>query len=188
MLHQHKVVYSLSLAFLAPETEASTDISEDQYLRTVHERDAEREHRYGAEAELARTKAELANTKAELDNSQFKLAEAERTSFELQMKLVELRTTHDEMKRKYESTPWTTNAWDAAQNMSPGAALIATVAAPVMTVPLAAATVVKGFQAVGTGIGTGFTALFQKKVNKEQTAASEAPGKPTSTSPNPESS
>ena len=72
----------------------------------------------------------------------------------------------------------------AAENMTPGQAFIATVAAPVMTAPLAAATVVKGFQSVGFGIAS----LFQKKGNKEQPATSEAPGNPTSTSPNPASS
>ena len=163
---------NLPRAFLAPDTESTIDISGDEYLRIISERDVERQNRYRAEAELARIKAELSIVSAELDITQLKLADAQR-------RLVE-----------YESKPWSSNIWDAAQNMGPGEAFIATVAAPVMTAPLAAATVVKGFQSVGTGIAS----LFQKK-DKDKTpnnqppppAASRAPETPTPTPapPNP---
>ena len=162
MIHQQSC--NLSLALLAPET--ASDISEDQYLRIVNE---------------------LTITKEELENVRSRLAEAEKEIAKQKKEIDELV----EQKQKYESMPWTSNMWSAAQNMGPGEAFIATVAAPVMTAPLAEATVVKGFQSVGTGIAS----LF-KKGNQEQTpnnqpptpAASGAPETSTSTSPNPTSS
>jgi len=47
--------------------------------------------------------------------------------------------------------------YQAAEDMGPGGALIATVGAPVMVAPLAVATVVKGIQSVGAGIGSLFS-------------------------------
>jgi len=52
--------------------------------------------------------------------------------------------------------------YEAAEEMGPGGALIATVGAPVMAAPLAVATVVKGFQSVGNGIGS----LFKGRGNR----------------------
>ena len=53
--------------------------------------------------------------------------------------------------------------YEAAEQMGPGGALIATVGAPVMAAPLAVATVVKGFQSVGTGIGSLFSGTGKGK-------------------------
>ena len=92
-----------------------------------------------AEAELAATKAELAATKADLANTQAKLEAAEKA-------LEDFRGRH-----------WTSHMYEAAEGMGPGGALIATVGAPVMAAPLAVATVVKGFQSVGVGIGSLFS-------------------------------
>ncbi|KAF8434917.1 hypothetical protein BGX38DRAFT_1218646 [Terfezia claveryi] len=126
-----------------PPTEyCNSSTSDMDLLLTLN---TERERRYKAEADLAVTKAELANTQA-------KLEAAEKA-------LEELRGRH-----------WTSHMYEAAEKMGPGGALIATVGAPVMTAPLAAATVVKGFQAVGNGIGS----LFKGKGGKKEGAPGEA--------------
>jgi len=149
-----------------PDTVTTTgDIGEDQYLRIVNE---------------------LTITKDELENTQSRLAEAEKTSAELRKEISELKKKLDEQRQKLESMPWTENMWSAAQNMGPGEALIATVAAPVMAAPLAVATVVKGFQSVGTGFASLFPTRRQAPNNQFPTpAASGAPETSTSTSPNP---
>lgn len=127
-------------------------------MELLRELNAERERRYRVESALAITKAELIST-------QDKLAAAEGA-------LKELRGRH-----------WTSHMMQGAGEMGPGEALIATVAAPVMVAPLAAATVVKGFQSVGTGIAS----LFTKGKGKGNEATKED-GKdetqPTATQPN----
>ena len=148
---------NLSRAFLAPDTESTIDISGDDYLRIISERDAERQNRSRVEAELAQTRAELAQARADLDQSRTDLAQSRVDVANVTAKHDVTQVKLDEATKKLESLP--SNMWEFAKNMNPGEALIATVAAPVMTAPLAAATVVKGFQSVGTGIAS----LFQGK-------------------------
>jgi len=57
--------------------------------------------------------------------------------------------------------------FQAAEEMGPGGALIATVGAPVMAAPLAVATVVKGIQGVGMGIGSLFSGKGTEKKQKQ---------------------
>lgn len=100
------------------------------YLHTQLNR--ERERRGKAEEDLAKVCLELEKTKSRLI-----LAEKE---------LAELRGTH-----------WSSHMYKAYEEMGPGGALVATVAAPVMAAPLAVTTVVKGFASVGSGIGSLFS-------------------------------
>lgn len=72
----------------------------------------------------------------------------------------------------------------AAEEMGPGGALIATVGVPVMAAPLAVATVVKGFQSVGYGIG----GLFSRKGKEEGKKANVQSPVPSSYSPAPSQS
>ncbi|RPB19095.1 hypothetical protein L211DRAFT_666014 [Terfezia boudieri ATCC MYA-4762] len=120
-----------TLPILSPRpTEYCYSSTSDMDL--LHSLNTERERRYKAEADLAVTKAELANTQAKLEAAEKALKE-------------------------FRDKPWASTLYDAAEKMGPGGALIATVGAPVLAAPLAVATVVKGFQSVGSGIGSLFT-------------------------------
>ena len=148
---------------LAPST--GSTVSEGEYLHIVSELNDERLRRSATEDELVSVKAELATTKSHLESALFKLAEAEKR-----------------LLLPRDKSAFAADMWSAAQEMSPGQAFIATVAAPVMTAPLAAATVVKSIHRVGAGIAT----LFHKSEVPPAPAASNTPTK-TSTSdpPNP---
>ncbi|KAF8456046.1 hypothetical protein BDZ91DRAFT_767617 [Kalaharituber pfeilii] len=99
---------------------------------------SERERRIAAETALGEINNKLAGVQMELEETKRKLA-----AVEAELEALRNTSVAAHLARAY-------------QEMNPGEALVATVAAPVIAAPLAIGTVMKGFEAVGTGIASVF--------------------------------